>query len=158
MFYPPVILESVTGNPNQLFQVTLIYLGFLAGTLPMLKFGNLLPTRGVLLGTFTAMAVGLGGIAFDPSVPMLALCFGFYALAYGMQSTLDYSLPNQLFPTAERTTAVGIVFVVSRVASVVTAVGFPLLLKCCNISELFILGTGIAEVGTTTALLMHKKL
>lgn len=110
MFYPPVILESVTGNPYQLFQVTLIYLGFLAGTLPMLKFGNLLQTRGVLLGTFTAMAVGLGGIAFDPSVPMLALCFGFYALAYGMQSTLDYSLPNQLFPTAERTTAVGIVF------------------------------------------------
>lgn len=140
----PVILESVTGNPNQLFQVTLIYLGFLAGTLPMLKFGNLLPAREVLLGTFTAMAVGLGGITCDPSVPMLGICFGLYALAYGMQSTLDYSLPNQLFPTAVRTTAVGIVFSVSRVASVVAAVGFPLLLKSYNVAEILVAGTGIA--------------
>lgn len=147
MFYSPVILESETGNPNQLFQITLIYLGFLAETLPMLKFGNLLPARGVLLGTFTAMAVGLGGIACDPSVPMLGICFGLYALTYGMQSTLDYSLPNQLFPTTVRTTAVGIVFAVSRVASVVAAAGFPLLLKCCNVSEIFVMGTMIAATG-----------
>ena len=147
MFYSPVILESVTGNPNQLFQVTLIYLGFLAGTLPMLKFGNLLPAREVLLGPFTAMAVGLGGITCDPSVPMLGICFGLYALAYGMQSTLDYSLPNQLFPTVVRTTAVSIVFAVSRVASVVAAVGFPLLLKSYNVVEILVAGTGIALTG-----------
>lgn len=36
-------------------------------------------------------------------------------LAYGMQSTLDYSLPNQLFPTAVRTTAVGSVLAMSCV-------------------------------------------
>ena len=152
MFYSPVILESVAGNPNQLFQITLIYLGFLAGTLPMLKFGNLLPARGVLMWTFAAMAVGLGGIACDPSTPVLGVCFGLYAVAYGIQSTLDYSLPNQLFPTTVRTTAVGIVFAVSRVASVAAAAGFPLLLQCCNVSEIFVAGTVISATGIVITL------
>ena len=77
---------------------------------------------------------------------MLGICFGLYALAYGMQSTLDYSLPNQLFPTAVRATAVGMVLAVAHVASVVAAAGFPLLLKCCNVSEIFVLGAGIATI------------
>ena len=63
MFYSPVILENVTGNLNPLLQVALIYRGFLAGTLPMLKFGDWLPTLWVLVGTFAAMTSGLGGIA-----------------------------------------------------------------------------------------------
>lgn len=150
MFYSPVILESVTGNPNHLFQVTLIYLGFLAGTLPVLKFGDRLPTRWILMGTFAAMTAGLGGIACDPSAALLGMCFGLYALAYGMQSTLNYSLPNQLFPTAVRATAVGIVLAVSRVASVVAEAGLPLLLKCCNVSEIFVLGAGVATIGVIT--------
>lgn len=150
MFYSPVILESVTGNPNQLFQVTLTYLGFLAGTLPVLKFGDRLPTRWILMGTFAAMTAGLGGIACDPSAALLGMCFGLYALAYGMQSTLNYSLPNQLFPTAVRATAVGIVLAVSRVASVVAEAGLPLLLKCCNVSEIFVQGAGVATIGVIT--------
>lgn len=63
MFYSSVILKSVTGNLNPFLQVALIYTGFLAGTLPMLKFGDRLPTRWVLVGTFAAMTSGLGGIA-----------------------------------------------------------------------------------------------
>lgn len=147
MFYSPVILESVTRNLDPLLQVALIYTGFLAGTLPRLKFGDWLPTRWGLVGTFAAMAAGLGGIACDPSAALLGMCFGLYALAYGMQSTLDYSLPNQLFPTAVRTTAVGMVLVVSRVASVLAAAGFPLLLKCCNVSEIFVLVAGVVTIG-----------
>ena len=123
----------------------------------MLKFGNLLSARSVLLGTFAAMAAGLGGIACDLSVPMLGICFGLYALAYGMQSTLDYSLPNLLFPTAVRTTTVSIVFAVSRVASVAAAAGFPLLLKYCNVSEIFVVGTVIATMGIVLALTTHNK-
>ena len=118
MFYSPVILESVTRNLDPLLQVALIYTGFLAGTLPRLKFGDWLPTRWGLVGTFAAMAAGLGGIACDPSAALLGMCFGLYALAYGMQSTLDYSLPNQLFPTAVRTTAAGSVLAMSCVALV----------------------------------------
>lgn len=121
MFYSPVILESVTKNLDPLLQVALIYTGFLAGTLPRLKFGDWLPTRWGLVGTFSAMAAGLGGIAGDPSAALLGMCFGLYALAYGMQSTLDYSLPNQLFPTAVRTTTVGSVLAMSCVALVSTA-------------------------------------
>ena len=60
MFYSPVILESVTGNFNPLLQVALIYMGFLAGTLLMLKFGDWLPTRWVPVGTFAAMTAWLG--------------------------------------------------------------------------------------------------
>ncbi len=60
MFYSPVILKSVTGNLNPLLQVALIYMGFLAGTLPMLKFGDWLPTRWVPVGTFAAMTAWLG--------------------------------------------------------------------------------------------------
>ena len=85
MFDSPVILESVTGNLDPLLQVALIYTGFLAGTLPMLKFGNRLPTRWVLVGTFAAMATGLGGIAWIPLPLCLAFCFELYDLGYGMQ-------------------------------------------------------------------------
>ena len=155
MFYSPVILESVTGNPNPLLQIALIYIGFLAGTLPMLKFGDLLPARWVLVGTFAAMAAGLGGIACDPSAAVLGVCFGLYALTYGMQSTLDYSLPNQLFPTAVRATAVGVVLAASRVASVVAAAGFPILLKYCNISEIFSAGSGVSILGVIVSLAVY---
>ena len=159
MFYSPVILESVTGNPNQLFQITLIYLGFLAGTLPMLKFNHPLSARGVLVWTFASMTTGLGGIACDPSVPVLGICFWLYAVAYGMQSTLDYSLLNQLFPTTVRTTAVGIVFAVSRVASGAAAAGFPLLLNCCNIPKIFVVETTItvAEIVVVIVFKAHIK-
>ena len=91
--------------------------------------------------------VRFGRHCCDPSADMLGICFGLYALAYGMQSTLDYSLPNQLFPTAVRATAVGMVLVVSRVASVLAAAGFPLLLKCCNVSEIFVLVAGVVTIG-----------
>lgn len=90
--------------------------------------------------------VRFGRHCCDPSTDMLGICFGLYALAYGMQSTLDYSLPNQLFPTAVRATAVGMVLAVAHVASVVATAGFPLLLKCCNVSEIFVLGAGIATI------------
>lgn len=90
--------------------------------------------------------VRFGRHCCDPSADMLGICFGLYALAYGMQSTLDYSLPNQLFPTAVRATAIGMVLAVAHVASVVAAAGFPLLLKCCNVSEIFVLGAGIATI------------
>lgn len=91
--------------------------------------------------------VRFGRHCCDPSADMLGICFGLYALAYGMQSTLDYSLPNQLFPTAVRATAVGMVLVVSRVASILAAAGFPLLLKCCNVSEIFVLVAGVVTIG-----------
>lgn len=78
-------LKRVTGNLNPLLQVALIYMGFLAGTLPMLKFGDRLPTRWVLVGTFAAMATGLGGIAWIPLPLCLAFCFELYDLGYGMQ-------------------------------------------------------------------------
>lgn len=102
---------------------------------------------GVLVWTFASMTTGLGGIACDPSVPVLGICFWLYAVAYGMQSTLDYSLLNQLFPTTVRTTAVGIVFAVSRVASGAAAAGFPLLLNCCNIPKIFVVETTITVAG-----------
>lgn len=155
MFYSPVILKSVTGNLNPLLQVALIYTGFLAGTLPMLKFGDRLPSRWVLVGTFAAIATGLGGISCDPSAAVLGICFGLYALVYEMQSPLDFSLPNQLFPTAVRATAVGIVLAVSSVASVVVATRFLLLLQCCDVLAMFVLGTGIVLAGFFIALWPH---
>ena len=96
-----------------------------------------------------------GGIACDPSAAVLGVCFGLYALTYGMQSTLDYSLPNQLFPTAVRATAVGVVLAASRVASVVTAAGFPILLKYCNISEIFSAGSGVSILGVIVSLAVY---
>ena len=66
MFYSPVLLERVNGNLNPLLQVALIYTGFPAGTLPMPRFGDRLPARWVPVGTFAAMATGLGGIAWIP--------------------------------------------------------------------------------------------
>ena len=80
MFYSPVILESVTENLNPLLQVALIYLGFLAGTLPVLKFGDRLPTRWVPVGTFAAMAAWLGRQYLRSlCAAVLDICFGLYA-------------------------------------------------------------------------------
>ncbi len=128
---------------------------FLVGTLPMLNFGDRLPSRWVLVGTFAAIATGLGGISCDPSAAVLGICFGPYALVYEMQSPLDFSLPNQLFPTAVRATAVGIVLAVSSVASVVVATRFLLLLQCCDVLAMFVLGTGIVLAGFFIALWPH---
>ena len=59
-----------------------IYMGFLAGTLPMLKFGDWLPTRWVLMGTFAAVAAWLGRHYQDPSAAVLSICSGLYDLGY----------------------------------------------------------------------------
>ena len=156
MFYSPTILEELTGSPNQLVQIGLIYVFFLLGTLPMtagrLKLSNLQ----VLLLSFFLMGAGLLGLSFTTSVAALGLLFVLYAFGYGLQSVLDYALPNQLFPTEIRATATGLIFSVTRLASVLSAFLFPILMSQLCVEALFFFGALLSFAGMLWPLVLPR--
>lgn len=148
MFYAPTFLARMTGSPDQTLQIALLYLFFLLGVLPMtLKVFHPVLSR-ILRGTFVVMAVGLAGVAFAASSPVLLGVFlVLYAFAYGMQTALDYIYPVVLFPPSLRASSTGIILAVSRGASALCAMGFPFLLERFEMPTLLLSGTVISLAG-----------
>ena len=58
----------------------------------------------------------IGFALFGEKLPTVtAACFICYALAYGLQTSLNYVLPNRMFETELRSCAVGFVGAISRI-------------------------------------------
>ena len=159
MFYSPVILADVTGSDDQIGRITLIYCLFLVGTLPMTFLTRQQKPNRILKYTAMAMACGLCLVAIvgNQSPFLLSLAFAIYALAYGMQTTLDNLYPNILFPTRLRTRAVGTILAVSRVGSTLSAFVFPLLMSHFDLKPILLGGALIALLGYASILVLPKE-
>ena len=70
---------------------------------------------------------------------------------------MNYSLPMRLFSTAVRATAVGLILAASRIASVVAAAEFPLLLKYFNVTQIFEVVTEVLLIGLIFAVLSANR-
>lgn len=159
MFYSPVILADVTGSDDQIGRITLIYCLFLVGTLPMTFLTRQQKPNRILKYTAMAMACGLCLVAIvgNQSPFLLSLAFAIYALAYGMQTTLDNLYPNILFPTRLRARAVGTILAVSRVGSALSAFVFPLLMSHFDLKPILLGGALIALLGYASILVLPKE-
>ena len=138
MYYVPAFLAELLGRQTGMWQVPLLYLFFLLGTLPMLSPRISGRPMKVLQWTFVVMGAGLLGVSFFANEALLSVSLLMYALAYGMQSSLDNIFPNLLFPESIRATAVSTIFAFIRVLSAMTAMAVPFLMTHCGAQAVFI--------------------
>ena len=149
MFYAPSLISVLTGNQDGLVQSLLLYVFVLIGVLPATTPFFAKRPKAVLIGTFGLMAVALILIAFLGSThPAIASAFFIlYALAYGLQTPLDFVFPNMLFKEESRGFWVGIITAVSRLGALVSALIFPILLNVYPAASLLMGGAAVLIFG-----------
>ncbi|MFD0330586.1 MFS transporter [Streptacidiphilus monticola] len=99
----------------------LISMVFLLGCYPALRAIDGVGRRPTIVWSFALMIVPLALLGVWPSAPaavaLVALCA--YAFLCGGPNVLDWTYPNELFPTHIRATAVGFATSVSRVGAAI---------------------------------------
>lgn len=73
--------------------------------------------------------------------------FILFALAYGLQTPLDFVFPNMLFPAGSRARLVGLTTTISRIGSMGAAFAFPLLSESFSVESLFWAGCAFLLFG-----------
>ena len=159
MIYAPDLVRSLVGDVNPDVTLGVLYTGFFLGTLPMNRQSFASRPAGVLLLTAITIAFTLWGLTLSSamSAPVVIGLVALYAIAYGMQSTLDYVFPNILFPTYCRAYATGTLLSATRLGSLLTLFLFPWMYRNVSITYLLIAGGGIALLGGLILLIKPRK-
>ena len=127
----------------------LISLVFLVGCYPALRAIDSRGRRPVIVWSFALMIVPLVFLGVWPTAPPLlavtALCA--YAFLCGGPNVLDWTYPNELFPTSVRATAVGFATSVSRVGAAIGTYLLPLSLTDLGIGPTMLMAAGLTVVG-----------
>ncbi|WP_295476949.1 MFS transporter [uncultured Sutterella sp.] len=150
MFYSTKILSGFLDTKNAFIQVLLLYGCFLLGVLPAAHPALARCPKAVLIGTFLAMAASLAAVTLGRdmhSTLMTGAAFILFALAYGLQTPLDFVFPNMLFPARTRARLVGLTTTVSRVGSMGAAFAFPVLAEEFPVAALFWSGCAVLLFG-----------
>lgn len=156
MLYGASILSHLTGTNSPFLQMLLLYGFFLVGALLGAMQSVTSRPRVVLVATFAGMAVSFAGIFLSyPQYPVGAdLCFIGFAIAYGLQTPLDFIYPNLLFPTQIRGTFVGTITAVSRLGTAGAAFAYPLLADAFPITVIWLGCCVILVLGAVLGLLV----
>ena len=150
MLYSTKILTDLIGSGNAFVQVLLLYACFFAGVLPAAWGPFVRHPKRVLVGTFIAMGAALLLITAlkGAGTPLITGgAFILFALAYGLQTPLDFVVPNLLFPERVRARLVGSLTTISRVGTMASAFLFPMLAEHVPVTALFAAGAFILFFG-----------
>ncbi|WBP91089.1 MFS transporter [Kitasatospora cathayae] len=150
--FGPQILSSF-GMPGGTVMETLgtglISLVFLLGCYPALRLIDTKGRRPVIIWSFALMTVPLALLGVWPSAPaavaLTALCA--YAFLCGGPNVLDWTYPNELFPTEIRATAVGVATSVSRIGAAVGTYLLPLSLTGLGTGPTMLIAAGVTALG-----------
>jgi putative MFS transporter len=150
--FGPAILGSF-GLPGGTVMDTLgtglISLVFLVGCYPALRAIDRHGRRPTLIWSFALMIVPLVFLGVWPTAPallaLLALCA--YAFLCGGPNVLDWTYPNELFPTSVRATAVGLATSVSRIGAAIGTYLLPMSLTGLGIGPTMLLAAALTAVG-----------
>lgn len=95
------------------------------------------------------MAIGLTVLGFWPTAPVVVviLAFGLYAFFSGGPGILQWLYPNELFPTEVRATAVGIAIGFSRIGTIISTYGTPIILADFGVGPTMLIAAGLVIVG-----------
>ena len=152
MFYSTKILSGFLDTESTFIQVLLLYGCFFIGVLPSTHPALAKRPKAVLIGTFFLMAFALGIIALGQDIHssvLMGSAFILFALAYGLQTPLDFVFPNMLFPAGSRARLVGLTTTISRIGSMGAAFAFPLLSESFSVESLFWAGCAFLLFGAT---------
>lgn len=112
--------------------------------------------RPLLIGSLAFMAVGLVILGVFPTAPVIVviLAFGLYAFFSGGPGILQWLYPNELFPTAVRASAVGIAISISRVGTIVSTYGTPLMLEQFGVGPTMLAAAALVVLGLVLSIFM----
>jgi putative MFS transporter len=154
--FGPTILGSFglgKGNAGNLGSA-LISVVFVLGCIPALRLVDRVGRRPVIVWSFALMVVPLvvlgGGSALP--VAVVVLCFCAYALFSGGPTVLEWTYPNELFPTGIRATAGGVATSISRIGAAAGTYLLPISLSSLGIGATMLIGAGITLVGWLVSL------
>ncbi|AMM34444.1 metabolite transporter [Sinomonas atrocyanea] len=156
--FGPQILGSFglgEGNMSNL-GYTLISLLFLLGCLPALRWTETMGRRPLLIWSFVAMLAPMIILAVAPSgpAPLVIGAFAFYALASGGPNILEWSYPNEIFPTEIRATAMGVVTAVSRIGAAIGTFLLPLGLDSIGTGPTMMVAAGLTAAGLIVSMVL----
>ncbi|MET8468158.1 MFS transporter [Streptomyces sp. NPDC006422] len=144
------LAEGNTGNLGS----ALIGIVFVLGCLPALRLVDRVGRRPIMIWSFVLMAIPLAVLGGGTALPVavVILCFCAYALASGGPTVLEWTYPNELFPTSIRATAGGVATSISRVGAAVGTYLLPMSLDSLGTGPTMLIGAGITLVGWLVSL------
>lgn len=140
---------GITGNGAEVFLAAL----FVAGGIPGLLLVDKIGRKALLIYSFAGIAIvwGVAGLIPGLSALLVFLAICFFALASGASNFLEIVLPNELFPTEVRATAVGIGTSVSRIGAAVAVYLMPFALDK-GVNWVLLAGAVVSAVGLLVTL------
>ena len=154
--FGPVILRSFGMADGNLSNIgyALISVLFLLGCLPALRLSETTGRRPLLLWSFAVMVVPFLALGIAPHAPVGVVIFWFclYAVASGGPNILEWSYPNELFPTEIRATAMGLITAVSRIGAALGTFLLPLSLDRYGDGPTMLMVAALTFVGLLVSL------
>lgn len=141
--------ESILGE-------SAVSLFFLIGTFPAMFWLNSVGRRPLLIVSLLFMAIGLIILGVFPTAPVIVviLAFGLYAFFSGGPGILQWLYPNELFPTAVRASAVGVSISISRVGTIISTYGTPVMLAHFGVGPTMLVAAGLVTLGLVLSFFM----
>ncbi|MER7701860.1 MFS transporter [Kitasatospora sp. NPDC097605] len=160
--FGPQLLEAFGmpgGTVLETLGTGLISLVFLLGCYPALRLIDTWGRRPVIIRSFALMIVPLAVLGLFPDAPaavvVVALCA--YAFLCGGPNVLDWTYPNELFPTEVRATAVGVATSVSRIGAAVGTYLLPLSLTGIGTGPTMLIAAGVTACGLLVSVLWAEE-
>jgi putative MFS transporter len=154
--FGPVIFRSfgIGNDGGGDLGYALINILFLLGCLPALKLAETVGRRPLLLWSFAIMIVPFVALGLMPNAPVGMIIFWFclYAFASGGPNILEWSYPNELFPTEIRATAMGLVTAVSRIGAALGTFFLPLSLEKYGDGPTMLMMAALTAIGFVVSL------
>ncbi|MFC6595439.1 MFS transporter [Kitasatospora paranensis] len=137
----------------------LVSLVFLIGCYPALRLIDTVGRRPTIVWSFALMIAPLVLLGLWPSAPALVAvaALSAYAFLCGGPNVLDWTYPNELFPTEVRATAVGVATSVSRVGAAVGTYLLPLSLTGLGTGPTMLVAAGVTAVGLLVCVLWAEE-
>ncbi|MFG2790101.1 MFS transporter [Streptomyces sp. NPDC048419] len=159
--FGPAILGSFglgEGNDSYLGSA-LISVVFVVGCIPALRLVDRVGRRPVIVWSFALMAVPLAVLGGGSALPIAVVvtCFCAYALFSGGPTVLEWTYPNELFPTGIRATAGGVATSISRIGAAAGTYLLPISLARLGIGPTMLIGAGITLVGWLVSVLWAEE-
>ncbi|MER6983696.1 MFS transporter, partial [Streptomyces carpinensis] len=154
--FGPAILGSFglgEGNAGNLGSA-LISIVFVLGCVPALRMVDRIGRRPLIVWSFALMVVPLAVLGGGSTLPLtvVVVCFCAYALFSGGPTVLEWTYPNELFPTGIRATAGGVSTSISRIGAAAGTYLLPISLDKLGIGPTMLIGAGITLVGWVVSL------
>jgi len=143
------------GNMSNL-GYTLISLLFLIGCLPALRWCETIGRRPLLIWSFVGMLIPMVILGIAPAGPawLVIASFAVYAIASGGPNILEWSYPNEIFPTEIRATAMGVVTAVSPVGAAIGTFLLPIGLEHLGTGSTMMVAAGLTLAGLVVSVLL----